>query len=74
MQPAATEIEREARTVVGCPGPPAEPRTRLYNQALDACGEEPPTRRDSGCAAADDYHFGLALRHTLFRDVENRCW
>src|SRR5262249_23065599 len=66
--PAATEIERCCPTDAGRPGPPAEPRPCLHNQAVDARVGEPPARRDSGRPAANDHHFGIADGHTLFRD------
>jgi hypothetical protein len=68
MQPAAAEIEREGRTVPGRPGPSAEPRPRLHDQAVDARLGEPPARRDSGRAPADDRHFPIAVGQTPFRD------
>ena len=67
MQPAAAEIE----CCAGRPSPSAEPRPRLDDQAVDARVGEPPARRDSGRAAADDHHLGIAAGHALFRDVES---
>jgi hypothetical protein len=31
---------------------------------------EPPARRDSGRAAANDHHLGIAAGHDLFRERE----
>jgi hypothetical protein len=66
---ARTSASRaEGRTVPGRPGPSAEPRPRLHDQAVDARLGEPPARRDSGRAPADDRHFPIAVGQTPFRD------
>jgi hypothetical protein len=71
MQPAAAEIKRETRSIGDGPGPPAQPRTRLDDQAIDGGLGQPPAGRNAGRAAADDYDFGIAVGHckisTLFQ-------
>ena len=68
MQPAAAEINRTQRVVADRPRPPAEPRARFEQQAINLGVPEPPARSNAGSAAADNHHLGITACHVSFCD------
>ena len=63
MQPAAAEVERETRSIDNRPSPPAQPRPRFDQQAVDTRIAQPPSGSDAGRAAADNRDLGFTPCH-----------